>query len=188
MIRPVTRNDATAWRALRVARWPDVTARDHALHLVHFFWSGSRDVACFVAEENGGVVGFLELSLRDDATRGERAPVAHVEGWYVMPEWQGRGVGRALIAAGDAWARTHRCETLTAHTPLDDGGAYAMHTALGFTPTAQVVHWRREVGEEAMVQVVEPEHTHAPVPPSPRASGAFASAWPFARVVMRAGC
>ncbi len=188
MIRPATRNDATAWRALRVARWPGVTASEHALHLVHFFWSGSRDVACFVAEEHGGVVGFLELSLREEATLGQRAPVAHVDGWYVMPEWQGRGVGRALVAAGDAWARARGCEALTAHTPLDDGSDYAMHAALGFTPTTHLVQWRRDVGEEGVVQVVEPENAMEPMPATQQVPASFASTWPFARIVMRAGC
>lgn len=186
MIRPVTPNDATAWRALRVARWPEIMASAHALQLVHFFWSGSRDVACFVAEENGGIVGFLELSLREEVTFSGRSPVAHVDGWYVMPEWQGRGIGRALIAAGEAWGRARRCESLTAHTSLESESDHAMHTALGFAPVARMVQWRRTLKEarEEMVQVTEPV-----VEPAKAAQSVTESrlgTWPFARIVMRA--
>jgi aminoglycoside 6'-N-acetyltransferase I len=196
MIRPVTPNDATAWRALRLARWPAITASDHARQLVHFFWSGSRDIACFVAEENGGVVGFIELLVREEVTFGGRAPVAHVEGWYVMPEWQGRGIGRALLATGEAWGRDRRCEALTAQTPLESISDHAMHTALGFAPVAELVQWRRTLREgeaearDEAVQLTEREMEPAKgvePTPEPRVPGeARLGAWPFARIVMRA--
>jgi hypothetical protein len=63
-----------------------------------------------------------------------------------------------------------------------------MHAALGFTPTTHLVQWRRDVGEEGVVQVVEPENAMEPMPATQQVPASFASTWPFARIVMRAGC
>ncbi len=60
----------------------------------------------FVAEENGLLTGFVEAGLRScvDGCDTSRA-VGYLEGWYVQPAHRRSGVGAALVAAAEDWAR-----------------------------------------------------------------------------------
>lgn len=51
---------------------------------------------------------------------------------YVVPEARRRGVGRALIAAADEWARAQGCTEFASDTLADNDVSTAAHQALGF--------------------------------------------------------
>lgn len=148
-IRHATPDDAAPWRRLRAGLRPEVPAEAHALHVARFFWSSDRDVACLVAEREGAVVGFLEVSVRaegeeeGDEYGAGSCHVGHVDGWYVAPEWRGKGVGRALMREGEAWARARRCRAVASDTAPEDATGREAYAALGFTPVRQVIRWRR---------------------------------------------
>jgi len=68
----------------------------------------------FVAEETGAeraYVGFLHLQVQRDFFSGAR--VCHVSDLAVATGQDGRGIGRALLAHAETWARGHRCKGLT---------------------------------------------------------------------------
>ena len=50
----------------------------------------------FAEDGDARPTGFVELSLRAYAEGCQSDNVAYVEGWYVVPEARGSGVGRAL--------------------------------------------------------------------------------------------
>jgi len=50
-------------------------------------------------------------------------------GWYVEPEHQPRGVGRALIDAAEDWARSQDCTEIASDTWIDNEPSRA-HTRL----------------------------------------------------------
>jgi aminoglycoside 6'-N-acetyltransferase I len=60
------------------------------------------------------------------------SPVPFVEGWYVEPAWQRRGIGRALIEAAEARAREAGCTELASDAELDNTDGIAAHRAVGF--------------------------------------------------------
>ena len=99
---------------------------------------------CLVCEErSGGLVGFVEVSLRAYAEGCTSTPVGYVEGWYVTPAVRRRGVGRALMAAGERWARAQGCRELASHTELHTVESQRAHAALRFAETERLVCYRK---------------------------------------------
>ena len=96
-----------------------------------------------VAEAAGGVVGFVELSVRGYAAGCDSDRVGYLEGWYVTPAWRRRGIGRALLQGGEQWAREQGCREFGSDTLLDNAASQAAHRALGFTEAERVVCYRK---------------------------------------------
>lgn len=66
----------------------------------------------FVAENADGVrVGFLHLQVVTDYFTS--AQNCHISDLAVAPAFDGRGVGAALLAHAEDWARAHHCRHLT---------------------------------------------------------------------------
>ncbi|HTH23491.1 MAG TPA: GNAT family N-acetyltransferase [Vicinamibacterales bacterium] len=103
-IREIIESDRSHWVRLRQALWPGSLA-DHDEETRTFFEQGLAAPVVFVAELEDRLVGFLELDFRKYAPGCKSSPVAFIEGWYVEPESQGLGIGRALIEAAEAHAR-----------------------------------------------------------------------------------
>lgn len=143
VIRPALPADAEAWGTLRTALWPHGSAEDHAIDIARFFWSGDDASACLVAEGAQGIVGFAELSIRGYAEGCETDRVAYLEGWYVVPAWQRTGIGRALVAAGEGWARARGFREFASDTTLDNAGSQAAHAALGFREVERIVCYHK---------------------------------------------
>ena len=92
----------------------------------------SPDPAVFVAEDEGRPLGFIHLHTQRDFFTGEVH--GHVSDVVTAAGAEGRGVGRALMAAGEEWSRSlgHRLLTLN----VFDGNARArgLYAALGYEP------------------------------------------------------
>lgn len=66
----------------------------------------------FVAEDDDGErVGFLHLQKVVDFFTGQ--PNCHISDLAVVPSREGQGIGRALLAYADEWAREHHCKLVT---------------------------------------------------------------------------
>jgi aminoglycoside 6'-N-acetyltransferase I len=141
VIRPVARADADAWCALRTALWPDGSADEHALEIERFFWSSDDPAACLVAECAGQVIGFAELAIRSHADGCVTDRIGYLEGWYVSSAWRRRGIGRALVAAGEAWARDKGCREFASDAALDNRMGQVAHRALGFAEVGRTVSY-----------------------------------------------
>jgi aminoglycoside 6'-N-acetyltransferase I len=137
-VRPVRPSDAPRWAAMRHALWPDETLAAHAAEIAAFFaGTQAEPQGVLVAEasylgEAPEAVGFAELSLRAYAEGCETSPVGYLEGWYVVPAWRRRGVGRALMAGAEAWARAQGCRELASDTEAANETSAAAHRTLGF--------------------------------------------------------
>jgi aminoglycoside 6'-N-acetyltransferase I len=89
-------------------------------------------------------IGFAEATLRHDYVNGtETSPVGFFEGWYVVPEQRGRGIGRALLHAAEAWARSRGCAEFASDALLDNDDSQLAHLACGFAETERVVYFRK---------------------------------------------
>lgn len=66
----------------------------------------------FVAENDDGErCGFLHLQTQKDFFTG--ALNCHISDIVVAPQFDGRGIGSAMLAHAEHWAREHRCRFVT---------------------------------------------------------------------------
>jgi aminoglycoside 6'-N-acetyltransferase I len=144
-IRALEPSDRDAWVAMRAALWPEADAAALAAEADAFFAHVSQNhqiSAVFGAELDQQLVGMLELSVRDYA-EGCDGPTPYVEGWYVIPDARGQGVGAALMEAAATWSRTRRYRALASDTLLDNADGQAAHVAVGFEEVERIVLYRR---------------------------------------------
>lgn len=146
-VRPIDRRDAAAWLAMRIALWPvEDTAEGHAREVDRFLAGElTMPLAVLVAEIDGQITGFVELFIRNYAEDCVTDRVAYLEGWYVVPERRRQGVGRALIAASEDWARAQGCTEFGSDAVLDNVDSARAHEALGFTETVQIRCFRKSL-------------------------------------------
>ncbi|MGH7624340.1 MAG: GNAT family N-acetyltransferase [Gemmatimonadaceae bacterium] len=68
------------------------------------------DADVFVADRgDGSLAGFVEVGVCPYAEGCESSPVGYIEAWFVDPDVRRAGLGRALLAAAEAWARAGSC-------------------------------------------------------------------------------
>lgn len=144
-VRPAGAADLRAWAALREALWPDESdAFGGVAEALQ-----REDGANFLAfADDGQAIGFADATLRQDYVNGtDSSPVGFLEGWYVVPAWRGRGVGRALLRHVLEWTRAQGCTELASDALIDDAAAQAAHRACGFEETERVVYFRMPVAD-----------------------------------------
>jgi len=125
----------------------DSTPDDHAGPVDAFLTGGAHPSllpsAVFVCERpDGGLAGFLELSVRSYAEGCEGA-TPYVESWYVEADARGSGIGRALVAAAERWARERGYTEMASDAGLENRASHQAHEAVGFQVVERNVHFRK---------------------------------------------
>ncbi len=108
-----------------------------------FAVEGARDGAMVWRDPAGEIVAFNVAHL--SGNEGWMGPLA------VRPEWQGHGVGKAMLRAGTAWLLSHGATTVGLETmprTVDNIGFYA---GLGFVPGPLTVTLTLEGAEGDLV-------------------------------------
>jgi GNAT superfamily N-acetyltransferase len=90
----------------------------------------SGDGTVLVVVDAAGIAGVICVRPSTHFT-GERD--GYIGELVVADRASRHGIGRALIAAADAWARDHGLRNLTLHTGAFNTNARAFYAALGFT-------------------------------------------------------
>ncbi len=132
---------------LRRALWPEGSEAEHRGEIDLFLAGQAREPqAVFLAEDGAGrVVGLAELSIRPCAEGCRTKRVLYLEGWFVLTEARGRGVGRALVAAAEEWGRSQGCLEFASDSQPDNEVSAAAHRALGFAEVGLVRCFRKEL-------------------------------------------
>ena len=145
-VRSAQESDAASWLRLRCALWPEGSAAEHGKEIdAYFAGHATEPQAVVLAEEAGHVMGLAELSIRPCAEGCQSSRVAYLEGWFVTPEARGRGIGRALVAAAEEWARSQGCTEFASDTEPDNEVSIAAHRALGFVDVGLLRCFRKEL-------------------------------------------
>jgi GNAT superfamily N-acetyltransferase len=83
-----------------------------------------------VAEDRGGRrLGFIHVTEEEDYYAG---PCGHVGDVVVSPEARGRGVGVALLAAAEEWARARGYRLLTLNVFVENTAARSVYERAGY--------------------------------------------------------
>lgn len=145
LIRIATAADLEGWVELRASLWPDGAIDAHRNEVRAALASDDDDkVALLAVDDAGRICGFAEAALRYDYVNGcETSPVAFLEGICIRPEHRGRGVGRRLCSAVEAWGRDRGCSELASDALLANSASHAFHGAIGFEETERVVYFRK---------------------------------------------
>ena len=133
---------------MREALWPKTPAGEHARELTNILEGKpvtTLPLIILVAEASDrGLAGFLEVDLRSHADGcNPSRPVGYIEGWYVAENHRHRGVGRRLLAAAEAWARSQGCVEMASDTWVDNDVSQCVHEALGYEVVDRCVHHRK---------------------------------------------
>jgi aminoglycoside 6'-N-acetyltransferase I len=142
-IRKATVEDKTVWLSLRKQLWPRADSdrlRDEADRImVDSNW------AIFLAENEGEAVGFIECSIRDKAPGCETDRIGYIEGWYVVPEFRRKGIGRSLVEQGEKWAKEKGCKEMASDTTSNFPVSPAAHNALGYEEVKRKFFYRKSL-------------------------------------------
>ena len=137
-----------AWITMRARLFDDedpVLVEEEARQIGSTGTLKSQPFQCLLAFDADTPVGFIELTIRSSAEECMTSPVLYIEGWYVDPAHQGKGVGRALMDAAFAWGRGHGCREAASDARPDNTGSINAHHALGFVDAGVIHCFRRSI-------------------------------------------
>ena len=145
IVRPAKEADRQAWAAMRHRLWDDFDPAELEAELAELE-ALATPYATLVAESEGELVGFAEVSVRSVAEGCPPGPAAFLEGIWVEPEHRRRGVARALLAAAEAWARQRGLSHFGSDALLDNETSHAWHRAAGFGEVVRLVVFKKPLG------------------------------------------
>lgn len=139
-VRRVKKEDWDEWLRLRRALWPEGTAEEHTREMAWYTTSG-RGATFVIERPQGGLGGFVEVSIRPFADGCRTRPVGYLEGWYVDPDLRRQGLGTKLVRAAEAWALAQGCREMGSDTQIDNAVSLRAHLALGFQEVERAIHF-----------------------------------------------
>lgn len=149
-IRELEEGDLGVWLEMRRALWPEATVAELEEDVAPY-WSRrviqGLPTVVLIAEKEGKAVGFAEVSLRPVAAGCVTSPVGYLEAWYVAAEFRKRGVGGALVKAGEEWARSKGCKEFASDLLVKNDVSRAAHGRLGFLGNERVLTFRKGLEE-----------------------------------------
>jgi len=143
-VRALEAADRAAHVRMRSALWPDADVAELDAEFEEMLLD--PDQVVFVAErDDGGLCGMVEAGVRAFANGVDESPCAFVEGWWVDADMRQAGIGRALIAAVEEWARARSFHELGSDAELHNTVSHRAHEALGFEERERVVYFRKRL-------------------------------------------
>ena len=131
---------------MRVALWPFLTERENDVDSDRILADPDRFAVFVATTRDGAVHGFLEASLRAYAEGCDTSPVGFIEGWFVDREVRRQGMGAALVAAAEEWARQRGCTEMASDTTIENVDGQRAHTRLGYSESERLVCFRKSLG------------------------------------------
>ena len=139
VVRRIAPGDREEWFNMRKGIWPD--APDEYLSFDMDDILGSVDDAVFMAYVDGAPAGMIEARIREYGEGCETSPVGYIEGWFVYPQFRGKGVAGVLTGAAEDWARGKGCTEMASDTWLDNEVSIRAHLKQGYFEAERLVHF-----------------------------------------------
>lgn len=150
-ITPYTQSTLPAWLQMRAALFHDEDPKlleQEVQQITKTNTLKSQPFQCLLAFDDSNQdtnptqpnpIGFIELTIRSSAEECMTSPVLYIEGWYVHPNHQSKGIGKALMNAAFDWGRAHNCKEAASDARPDNQLSINAHHALGFQD-AGIIH------------------------------------------------
>ena len=143
-IRPYTDSDWRDWLRMSIALFPDQPREEIERGMRDTL--GNTRAAVFIAvRADGSPCGFVEVGERSYAEGCETSPAGYVEAWYVDPDARRQGVGRALLAAAEDWARAEGHTEIGSDALLDNVVSHEAHVRSGYAEVERLVVFRKSL-------------------------------------------
>lgn len=141
-VRPYQDADWSDW--LRMTRLLAPQYSDDALSSGMLEHRTRTDAEVFVAErDDGSLAGYVEVGARPYADGCDTSPVGYIEAWYVDTDVRRSGVGRALLAAAEEWARSRGYREMASDAQLDNEISDAAHRHSGYDEVDRIIQYRK---------------------------------------------
>jgi aminoglycoside 6'-N-acetyltransferase I len=129
---------------MRRLLWPELS--EHATEEDTESLLADPQSPVFVAERSeGGLCGFLEAGTRPFADGCETRPVGYIEAWFVDADQRRKGLGRALVAAAEQWARQQGLREMASDTAVQNDAGLMAHQALGYREAERLIHFAKRL-------------------------------------------
>ena len=137
-IRKAAFSDAAAAADLAVQLWPDHDMRELQTEFESLLTD--EGAAVFLACVDETPVGFAQCQLRHDYVEGtSSSPVGYLEGIFVMPAYQRRGIARILLSSCESWAKEQGCTEFATDCELDNHDSLRFHLSVGFEEANRII-------------------------------------------------
>lgn len=131
---------------MEYALLPDAATGDEQASWMHQLLA-NPNAAVFIAERaDGSVCGFVEVGTRAYADGCDTSPVGYVEAWWVDADMRRCGLGRALLAAAENWARDMGYTEMASDALLDNTVSHEAHKHSGYEEVERLVVFRKSLG------------------------------------------
>jgi len=88
----------------------------------------------FVYEKDKKTLGgFIETSLRQNASKCKSSPVGYIESLYVDFDIRRNGIARDLVSESEKWVIEKKCSEFAVDTDPKENGSIAFYLSCGFT-------------------------------------------------------
>lgn len=148
---------ARSWQGAYRGFYPDRFLDLDALAERRAFWAGRvpqlRQLGgqLFLAQVGSEPAGFACVETGPARTHG-----AFVDNLHVLPAFQGRGIGRALVAAAGRWAKVRGERQLYLYVFEANAAAREFYRATGWRVDSREMHALVTEGEAPVLRLVRP--------------------------------
>ena len=142
-IRPATVDDADSIARLAGELGYTVNTKEMRSR-VRAVLASAADLLLVAADSSGSVVGWLQAHAAQVIESGFRVEIA---GLIVSPAFRRRGVGRALVAKAEHWARTISAAAVVVRSNARRVESHSFYPALGYASIKTQTVYRKPLAD-----------------------------------------
>lgn len=146
-VRELSKQDFGKWLKLRYELWPYHTLEELSKEMDQIYKRFKSDYMFYVIEDNGDIVGLIELSIHETALGCRTNNVGFIEGWYVKPEYRQKGIGKLLVRKAESWAISKGCREMASDTNERYPISPIAHKALGYEEVDTPLNYKKSLIE-----------------------------------------
>lgn len=137
-IESISDNNINELTSMEIMLWPD-NKFDEMQSETYEIMNSDKETSFLYIFENE-YAGFINMSLRNDYVEGTKtSPVGYIEGIFVKEKYRDNGIARALVEAGEKWAKSKGCTQLASDCGLKNKVSFDFHKAINFDEANRII-------------------------------------------------